>query len=149
LQPQQNHIEVDFFGLRFGTGGALRYQYKLEGPDRDWSAPGSQRTVSYPNLAPGTYRFLVRAMTPDGVVSPAPAGVSFTILAPVWRRRWFIALMGGLMFLAVFVFDRFRVARIKAVQAALGESQRLAGELTVQGTELRQANQALELEYTV
>ena len=149
LEPQQNHVEIDFFGLRFGSGGALRYQYKLEGPDLDWSTPTTQRTVNYANLAPGAYRFLVRALTPDGVVSPAPASVAFTILEPVWRRPWFITLVIVSTALSVFAFDRYRVARIKEVKAALAESQRLTGELTVQGEQLSQANQALELEYTV
>jgi predicted phage tail protein len=60
----------------------------LEGADRDWSASTNQRIVNYANLKPGTYRFRVRAVNADGVVSNEPASVAFTIVPPVWQRWW-------------------------------------------------------------
>ena len=51
-----------------------------------------QRTINYASLAPGTYRFLVRAVSTDGTQSAVPATVSFKILAPFWRRQCFVAL---------------------------------------------------------
>jgi ligand-binding sensor domain-containing protein/two-component sensor histidine kinase len=108
----QNQVQIDFVGLSFAPGEVLRYQYKLEGADSDWSAPAEQRTVNFANLAPRTYRFLVRALNSEGVTSTTPAAVRFTILPPVWRRWWFIALMvfcaGGITYL----FFRYRVARL-------------------------------------
>ena len=53
----------------------LRYQYRLEGADADWSALSEQRTVTYASLSPGRYTFLVRAVNSDGVVSAEPATV--------------------------------------------------------------------------
>jgi len=65
----------------------MRYQHMLEGADRDWSAPAAERSVTYANLAPGTYRFLVRAVNADGVASAEPAVVSFRISPPFWASR--------------------------------------------------------------
>ncbi len=79
LGPNQNNIQIDFFGLGFGAGEALRYQFKLEGADQDWSRPTDQRTVNYASLSPGNYRFLVRAITTDDVLSLTPATVTFEI----------------------------------------------------------------------
>jgi PAS domain S-box-containing protein len=145
LGPDQDHVEVRFFGL----GEALRYQYKLEGPDRAWSVPSAQRMVDYPSLAPGTYRFLVRAVDADGVVSPQPASLSFTILPPLWRRLSFIAVVAVLVGSAVLAFRGYRAARIKELKAALGDSQALANELSVQRADLSQAHQVLALEYAI
>jgi ligand-binding sensor domain-containing protein/signal transduction histidine kinase len=115
LEPDQNQIEFEFFGLNFALGAPLRYQYKFEGFDRDWSAPSEQRTVAA-NLAPGSYRFLVRAVNADGQVSATPGAVSFIILPPFWQRWWFILLaaaaLGGLAYLG----HRSRVARVVAVE---------------------------------
>jgi signal transduction histidine kinase/ligand-binding sensor domain-containing protein len=112
LAPDQSNIRIDFAGLAFGAGEALRYQHKLEGADQDWSAFTEQRTMYFANLAPGRYRFLVRAINSDGVVSETPASFSFTILAPVWRRWWFLTIMAATLGLLVFGAYRYRVAQL-------------------------------------
>jgi len=113
----QNNLQIEFFGIDFNPGESLHYQYKLEGADLDWSAPTSQRVVSYANLAPGAYRFVVRAMNADGVASTVPAAVSFRILTPFWRRWWFIMLVMLTVGAAAFALDRYRVARMKELDA--------------------------------
>jgi signal transduction histidine kinase len=106
----ENQIEIDFFGLSFSAGGGLRYQYKFEGADDDWSAPTDQRTVAA-SLSPGAYRFLVRAVSPDGSVTPNPATISFTILPPIWQRWWFLTLAAIAIGSTVYLIERYRVAR--------------------------------------
>jgi signal transduction histidine kinase len=93
----------------------LRYQYRLEGADRDWSAPIEQPTVNYASLSPGTYGFAVRSLNADGVAGE-PATVAFTILRPVWQRWWFVTLAGLLMALLPYAFYRYRVARLVEVE---------------------------------
>lgn len=112
LNPDQNQIEFDFFGLGFGPGEVLRYQYRIEGLDEDWRPLINERTVNFGGLAPGAYRFLVRAINTDGLASVTPAAVSFTILQPFWKRWWFIGLLGLISAAAVYAFERFRVARL-------------------------------------
>src|SRR5262249_15576038 len=148
LEPNQNQMNIDFFGLDLTVGEPLRYQYKLEGAGKDWSPPTKQRTVEL-SLGPGSYRFLVRAVRADGTQSETPAAVSFTILPPVWQRWWFLILLALLVIAAVFLFDRYRVARTRELRAALENSIALTSELTEQGAELRRANKALELEYAI
>jgi PAS domain S-box-containing protein len=112
----QNQVEVDFFGLSFGSGGALRYQYLLEGLNQEWSAPADQRTITYASLSPGAYRLVVRAINTDGVMSAAPASVAFRILPPIWRRWWFMTIAAGLLATAIIAFARYRAARISALR---------------------------------
>jgi signal transduction histidine kinase len=71
-----------------------------------------QRTVTYANLAPGRYTFVVRAVNSDGIVSVNPASIRFAILPPIWQRAWFLmlaALISGVMAYALY---RYRVARL-------------------------------------
>lgn len=112
MEAGQNQVQIDFFGIAFESGGALRYQYKLEGLDPDWNAPTSQRTISYGSLAPGAYRFLVRAIAADGTVSTTPATASFRILPPLWQRWWFITFSITVVGVTVYRFYRYRVARL-------------------------------------
>lgn len=149
LDASQNQLRVAFVGLSFGMGETLRYQYKLEGARSDWSALTNHREVNYAGLGPGSYRFLVRAVTADGVTSSTPATVSFRILPPIWQRWWFLSLAIALLVSAAIAFDRYRAARVNELGAALDESRKLSANLTAHQTELHRANATLALEYDV
>ena len=93
-------------GARCGT------EYRLEGADTDWSRPSAERVVHYSRLAPGRYRFQVRAITSDGLAGVTPAALDFVILPPVWQRWWLrTGVVLGLTLL-VFLAHRYRVARL-------------------------------------
>ena len=57
LESNERQIQIKFFGLSYGSGDILRYQYKIEG--QDWSAPNDQRTVAF-DLAAGKHVIAVR-----------------------------------------------------------------------------------------
>jgi ligand-binding sensor domain-containing protein/signal transduction histidine kinase len=116
LAPGQNQIEIGFGSLFFGAGDSIRYQYKLEGADADWQPLSTQRTVNYANLAPGDYRFLVRAVNAEGVWSQTPSAVEFKVLAPIWQRWWFLTLAAMVAALAVYSVYRYRLARLIEVE---------------------------------
>jgi signal transduction histidine kinase len=102
--------------MAFGAGERLHYQHKLEGVDQDWGQLTEQRAVHLANLAPGRYRFLVRAVNAAGVVSETPASFSFTILSPLWQRWWFLALAATIAGLAGYTVYRYRVAQLVALE---------------------------------
>jgi ligand-binding sensor domain-containing protein/signal transduction histidine kinase len=115
LRFRERPLRVDYVGLEFQPGGTLRYQYMLEGADGDWSAPTDQRSVIYAALAPGSYRFRVRAVAADGASSPQGAVVEFRILPPVWRTWWFLLACGASAAALILALHRYRVARAVAV----------------------------------
>jgi signal transduction histidine kinase len=115
LPAHRNQLQIDFVGLSFAPGDVLRYQYQLEGTNANWSEPSEQRTVNFVNIAPGQYRFLVRAVNSDGVASLAPAIVTFAILRPVWQRWWFLLLAAFALGLVVYALYRHRIARLLEV----------------------------------
>ena len=116
LAPHQNQVQIDYFGLSPATGELLRYQYQLEGTDSAWTAPTPERTVNYAELAPGSYRFLVRAVNADGQASQVPASVTFTILPPVWKRWWFLTTLALLAIASGYAVHRYRVTRLLEIE---------------------------------
>lgn len=111
LNYGQNNLQIDFFSLSFAFAEQIRYQFKLEGADADWSKPTAERTVNYSNLAAGEYRFLVRAVNSQGLASKNPATVVFRIAPPFWKAWWFLALaillsVGAIYFLLNQRFKR-------------------------------------------
>lgn len=111
LEANQNQLELGFFAVG-SFGDAFRYKYMLEGADHEWSTLTDNRSVTYANLAPGAYRFLVQAVNADGLSNPQPASFRFTILAPIWRRWWFVTLMVLMLAALVHTRYRFRLRRL-------------------------------------
>ena len=110
LRPGGQHLQIDYASLRFAAGERLRYQYRPEGSDDDWGPVTSRRSVSFASFSAGTYRFLVRAVSADVVVSPHPAVVAFTVLPPLWLRWWFMTLAALALGAAALAFHRYRLA---------------------------------------
>jgi ligand-binding sensor domain-containing protein len=114
--PNQNQFQFQFLGLTFASGQTLRYQYRLEGADRDWSAPTLERTVNYTSVSPGKYRFLVRALNSDGIASRQPAMVAFEVMSPIWQRWWFLLGLGLAICGALVALYQYRVRHLLAME---------------------------------
>lgn len=112
IPSSRNNLIVEYVALSFRGEQRLRYQYKLEGVDGDWSRPSELRSVNYARLAPGSYRFMARAINEEGMMSPEPAVFQFHILPPFWQRWWFVALSALGVGLTALAFYRSRVRRI-------------------------------------
>jgi signal transduction histidine kinase/ligand-binding sensor domain-containing protein len=112
LTSSRNNLVIEYVGLSFSGHQQLKYQYKLEGLGADWSAPVEGHSVNYAHLAPGRYRFLVKAIDKDGLSSIEPAVLEFRILSPVWQRWWFVTLAALVAALAAYSLYRYRVARL-------------------------------------
>lgn len=112
LSASRNNLTIEYVALSFQGENELLYQYKLEGVDKDWSAPTDSRSINYAQLAPGSYRFTVRAVNPDGLISPEPASFDFRILPAIWQRWWFLLLATLLAGSIVYLAYRQRLARL-------------------------------------
>jgi signal transduction histidine kinase/ligand-binding sensor domain-containing protein len=124
LSYRQNELQIDFLSLGYASGDVLRYQFKFDGAGSTWSAPTEQRTITLANLSSGSYRFLVRAVNSDGVTSSQPASVTFRILPPIWLRWWFMTLVTLVLAATVYWLYRYRMERLREVNAALAEANR-------------------------
>jgi signal transduction histidine kinase/ligand-binding sensor domain-containing protein len=123
LSYTDNNLQIEYLGLDFRAGESLRYQYMLEGADKDWRPVTEATTVTFANLTPGTYKFLVRAVNSEGGVIDVPATVSFTIVPPIWLRTWFVLLSAlALAVVTAFVF-RYRTENLREINKALREAK--------------------------
>jgi ligand-binding sensor domain-containing protein/signal transduction histidine kinase len=111
LSASRNDVLIEYVGLSFQSEGELRYRYQLEGANTDWSTATEQRSVNYARLASGSYRFMVRAITRQGIASE-PAVFEFRILPPVWQRWWFVSLITLFIAAVIYVLYRYRLRRL-------------------------------------
>ena len=84
IDHTKNNVEIDFAASGVFRAATFRYQYRLDGADRDWTVPTTSRSIVYSNVHPGHYRFLVRTVTAGGLTGPL-AAFSFQVLPPFWQ----------------------------------------------------------------
>jgi signal transduction histidine kinase len=144
-------IHITYTALSFAAPRKVRFRYKLEGYDKDWSPPVSLREVTYTNLPPRDYSFRVIACNDDGVWNNEGATMHFRI-PPAWfQTMWFHALCLALAMILTWGLYRLRVRQIAGAMSArfnerLAERTRIARELhdtflqTIQGSKLVAAN---------
>ncbi len=111
LPHQHNNISFDFSAIDPGAFPLIKYQYMLEGYDKNWSPLSNISTASFGNMYEGTYTFRLKALNTDGVWS-VPLSYTFKVLPP-WWRTWWMYLVYLLTFLAALrVFSKYRERRI-------------------------------------
>jgi len=141
VKPGEGNLEIHYTGLSLAKAEQIRFSYQMSGQQEAWQDVGLRRAVYFPQLQPGSYRFSVRAFSPDGVLSEQPASLDIVVKPPFWRTAWFASLvvmaLAGLTFLGYrqrVAFYRKRVARQEEFARALiasqeRERQRFAAEL--------------------
>ena len=116
LAPHKNQIEIEFAAADLRAASSLRYQYRLEGVDADWSAPSTRFSVNYASLPPGTRSFAVRAVGPSGEIGESVAGVTLSLAAPLWKRWWFLASAGLVTGFFAYWLYNYRVQHLLAME---------------------------------
>jgi signal transduction histidine kinase/ligand-binding sensor domain-containing protein len=112
-----DNVRIDFVAPCFRGERDLRYQYRLDGAGSAWSDPTPQRSVNYAQIAPGDYRFFVRAVHASGATSARPATFSFRIAPPYWRTWWFISGAIVVLAAAALWLHRMRVRQVVALES--------------------------------
>ncbi len=93
LKYNENRITFNYVGLLYQNTSQIQYKYKLDGYDNHLVNAKTQRSVTYTNLAPGTYTFHVLAANSDGVWSRQDDAITVIIAPPFWETWWFRALV--------------------------------------------------------
>ena len=66
----------------------VSYSYKLDGFDNDWVQAENKREANYTNLAPGDYKFRVKAKYDKGEWSEDETSIQIHIVPAWWMRSW-------------------------------------------------------------
>ncbi|MCC6461016.1 MAG: histidine kinase [Saprospiraceae bacterium] len=139
LPHAQNHLSFAFRAVDLSNPDGLRYRWRLEGAETEWSPLSTQTQVNYANLAPGQYAFLVQASA-DGETFSAPIRAAFVVREPLWRLWWFQVLAGlGLVGLVALLALGW-VRRIRSSEQARRE------KLEVENRLLQLEQKALQLQ---
>ncbi|MEI9975869.1 MAG: two-component regulator propeller domain-containing protein [Ignavibacteriota bacterium] len=106
-------IHIAYTALSFAAPRKVRFRYKLENYDKDWSPPVSLREVTYTNLPYGNYSFKVVACNNSGIWNEQGARLDFRVLRAWYQTLWFrlVVVITGLSLLRAFY--RIRIRRVE------------------------------------
>lgn len=156
LPPSSGRVEILFAALSLGMPERLQVLYRLEGVDADWQRAGAMRRAIYANLAPGRYRFMLKAANANGVWNEEGAALDFVVAPRFFQTGWFYLLCAAGVAALAYLLYLLRLRQVVGrVNAALGarllERERIARALhdnllqSVQGLMWRFAGLVYEL----
>jgi signal transduction histidine kinase/ligand-binding sensor domain-containing protein len=114
LPPLVRNVRIDYTALSLAVPERVRFRYKLEGHDAEWTDAGQRREAFYTDLPPRAYRFRVVATNSDGVWNQDGAALAFSVAPALYQTRAFLAGCSLLAITAVWTLYRLHLKRIAA-----------------------------------
>lgn len=123
----------------------MRYRYKLEGADDDWSPVTTGTHATYSYLQPGKYTFYVRSCNNDGIWNKGAVSYDIFIMPPFWKTLWFSVLAFLAAALGVYGLIRLRVKKLEKVRQLLEKKVlERTGEVIEEKEKVEEANRELK-----
>jgi len=154
VPSSRKRITFIYSGLSLAVPERVRFRYSLDGFDRGWSEPTTDREAVYTNLSPGSYRFRVIASNSYRQWNNSEAAISLEVDPAYWQTWWFrmscVAAFSALLWM-LYQLRLRQVARQFNIrlEERVSERTRMARDLhdtflqTVEGSKLV-ADDALE-----
>jgi signal transduction histidine kinase/ligand-binding sensor domain-containing protein len=120
----KNHITFSFNRVDKLYPKSVRFKYMLTNYDKGWSKPSATKQVTYSNLPPGKYEFIVAATDHQGNWTKNELRYPFVIEAAFYQTATFWVIMFVILAGIITLIFYLRV-RYKIEQAMLREKIRL------------------------
>ena len=115
LKPEENTLSVPFAAVDFSSNLPVRYAYKLQGVDKDWTYTQENLTANYVNLPAGTFYLRVKSTNRNGLwvdnerVLPVTREPLFA--ETPWAKALYVLL--ALVLVAVVVFIYLHIYKLR------------------------------------
>jgi signal transduction histidine kinase/ligand-binding sensor domain-containing protein len=115
IPPGRHRLEFIYTGLSYTAPEKVRFRYRLEGLDGEWTEAGGKRSATFDYVPPGQYAFHVLACNDAGVWNEQGAAVDFVLLPYFWQTWWFRTFLAvlalGLVGAGIWLDTRRRMRR--------------------------------------
>ena len=101
----QNVFTIEFALLNFIKSNKNKYQYQLEGYDKEW-VETENSFVSYSNLPYGNYLLTIKGANNDGIWG-APISIKINMHPPFWLTWWAYCIYACSVLLILLLVYRF------------------------------------------
>jgi two-component system, sensor histidine kinase ChiS len=115
LSHKNNFINFKFASVTTYFENKIRYRFKLDGLDYQWSDLVKTNQVNYGNLKPGKYTFRVQAVNSEGYWSEE-LEFPFVIKSPWWASWWSLTLYVMIAVYFAYHMIMLRIRRKKQIE---------------------------------
>jgi signal transduction histidine kinase len=130
LAPENSSLDIAYAPILLMPQEGIRYRYRLEGVDKNWTNVFRRRTAYFTNVPSGTYVFHVQGYDTDHPETFSDASVIVIKRPHFYSTPWFLTCAGILLCLLLWSGYRLRVRRAHdRFRAILDERSRLAREI--------------------
>jgi ligand-binding sensor domain-containing protein/signal transduction histidine kinase len=136
LPYSDRNLTFEFTAIAPEQAKQVKYTYKLEGYDKNWSVPGNSTTAVFGNIPEGDYTFRLTARSKFGV--PSEMTYKFTVLPP-WYRTWW----AWLAYIALAIASFWVVANYRS-RHLVRQKRLLEHEVDVRTEEVTQQKVKIE-----
>lgn len=137
LSYKNRNFSMQFSAPSFANEKLNRFEYMLEGFDKDWiPASSNSRTVQYTNLFPGQYTFKVKSSNSDGHWSDV-ASYKMKIKSPFWFTPPAIVIFLIITGIIIYFIRREAKNRLRLKQELITEKVNRERDINLNNEKLR------------
>jgi len=135
--PYDNRtFALEFAALEFTQPNHNKYKYYMDGLENKWIDLDDRNVVSFSNIPPGEYTFIVQGSNSDEVWNEKGTSIKLVIETPFWKNKWaylVYILTVGIFF---YVYIELRTRTLRRANKVLREKELAAMEIAKQKEEL-------------
>ncbi len=139
LSHFENSIKINYAVLDFTNLEYNRYRHKVLPFNEEWTETNSRSELTYYNLAPGDYQFILDGSNNQENWSEKPITLYVTVLPPFWKTN--LAILIYILILAAIIRFLY-LLRLKKQLRELEHKTKLENALVNEREQLRQENTA-------
>lgn len=140
LLHNNNYLTFTYGAISHSHNKQVRYKYKLEGLEENWSSFTDRTEVSYGNLNPGKFVFKVKALDSRAVWTKENE-FSFTIRPPWYNTTLFYSILLLSVSYSIYLYIKAREIRLQKENAILEiKVKEKTQELVEKNSELETSN---------
>ncbi len=128
LDYADERIRIICEGVSLRNASKVSFRYKLVGSIDYWITT-EIREITFSNLAPGDYTFILYALNGNGIPSLEPAVIQIHVNTPFTQTWWFYTLIVLGILIVLFIIARYRANIIRKKAAAKSEEEQRMSEL--------------------
>ena len=107
LPFKSTNISIEAAALSYVIPSMNRYQYKMEGIDKEWVTAQQGHAIHYSRLPPGRYTFRIRGANYEGLWGNQERVLHLTVNPPFWLSGWAYLLYAVAVIAIVAVVLRY------------------------------------------
>jgi len=125
LKYSQNSFIVEFSTLDYFSEKGVKYSYRMDNYDKEWSEPSSLNFAAYKNMEPGKYILHIKACNASGLWTKQETKLEIVVLLPFWKTKW-----AFLFYFIIFVLSLYVSFRLITKYTLLNNRLQFEKQLT-------------------